>query len=114
MRAAIIQPDGNTEVTEIPHDLKTLQGIVGGWLEAVYGAHDEHGDPQLIMLINEEGKIHNLSINSKATALWYAMDPMARATGDALRGTVLVVGGADENGDMKNIPDDIANMLTES
>lgn len=112
MKCAVIHPDGLTEVTDLKEDLKTLQGLVGGWLEAVYGAHDETGAPQVTILCNEEGKIHNLPLNRKATALWYAIDPLARGR-DTLRGTVVVIGGADQNGNMMDIPAEVADMLIE-
>jgi hypothetical protein len=111
VKAAIIAVDGATEVLELQEDLKTLQSIVGGWLEAIYGDHDEHGNPQVVILCNEEGKIHNLPVNHKATALWWAIDPLAAEIGDSIRGAVVVVGGADDEGQMLSIPDHIANML---
>lgn len=114
MKAAIIDPSGQVEVTELTEDLQTLQKIVGGWLEAIYGAHDERGTPQVIILCNEEARIHNLALNRKATALWHAMDPMVRDTGKNVLGTVIVVGGAAEDGSLLSIPDEVADMLINS
>jgi hypothetical protein len=89
-------------------DLRTMQSIVGGYLEAVYMMHDQDGTPQVIMWCNEDGKLKDLPVNRRATAFWYALN--GGSTGDSLCGTVILTGGADENGDILPVPGEVADL----
>jgi hypothetical protein len=112
VKAVIVQPDGAAEVRELEEDLRFFQQTVGGYLEAVYGAHNEAGEPQVIILLNEDGKNLELPVNHKATALWWAIDAQAAAMRDRICGAVIVVGGPDGEGNMRDVPDDVAHILT--
>lgn len=106
--ALIIPPTGPGQLGPLDQDLRTLQGIVGGYIEAVYSMHDEHGNPQVVIWCNEDGKLQELPINRRATALWYALN--GGPTGDTLCGTVILTGGADEDGDMLPVPELLADL----
>lgn len=98
VKVLIIPPDGPGEVRELPQDIRTLQGVVGGYIEAVKTMWDDDGNAQAILWCNEEGKLQNLPVNRRATALWYSLN--RGPTGDTLCGTVIVSGPADANGDI--------------
>jgi len=106
--AIIIPPDGPANIGPISQDLQTLQSTVGGFIEAVYTMHDEDGSPQATFWCNEEGKIHGLELNRRATALWYAL--AGGPTGDYLSGTVVVTGFDDGEGDMLPVPEVLVDL----
>ena len=70
-------------------DLKEMQDLVGGYIETVptvIASHwaDEKG-VSILMIVNEEGKLHYLDYNAKATALYgFRLDYIA--------GNALIVG----------------------
>lgn len=82
----IIHPDGTTIHTAPKsgpyYSLAELQKIVGGYIEII-SMPDRHGQPPggMVMVLNEEGKIHDLPINETATEL---------ASRDTIVGTVLI------------------------
>ena len=45
-------------------DLKAAQEFVGGYVEGITFPNGDY------LIINEEGKIHNLPLNPEATTLW--------------------------------------------
>ena len=76
VQALVIRPGSRTEsgIRTLTADLHTLQGLVGGYIEATYGyrnssGHDEDA-PRITFYLNEEGKTHQLPDNGLATALW--------------------------------------------
>lgn len=71
----------------IDPDAELYQGIVGGYLEAVYGTTPDGS--RVVFYVNEEGYLHDLPINPVATTLWHRLNP---AAGQPLRGNVVVVG----------------------
>ena len=103
INAITIPADGPAAIGTVSQDITTLQGIVGGYIEAVYAMHDEYGQPNVIIWCNEDGMRLDLPINRRATAFWYAL--AGGPTGNVLRGTVLLTGGDDGEGDMLPAPD---------
>ena len=78
----------NISVTWVNDLLPHLQAQVGGYIENV-------GDGELVMILNEEGKLEGLPRNEKATALAKAKH-MIKDT-DYIAGDVLIAGhGGDE------------------
>lgn len=67
--ACIVKTDGS--ITELKplngtdFTLEEMQGVVGGYIEVV-GTMDE----SRVMVLNEEGKLKKLPLNSKATAIY--------------------------------------------
>jgi hypothetical protein len=111
VRVVIIPPGGEpAEARVIGQDLRNLQSIVGGYIEAVNTMYDDAGTPQAVFWCNEEGKLQNLPINARATALWYAIE--GGPTGDHLCGTVILTGGADRDGDILPTPQVLVDGLS--
>ena len=64
----LLKPDGSVE--DYPpagktYTLEELQKAVGGYIEIVHP-----GDGRYLMVVNEEGKLHGLPPNPRATALY--------------------------------------------
>jgi len=80
-----IDVDGNIEFIDPENgkyfSLNELQSIVEGYIEMVY-LKDPKG---WLMILNEEGKIHELPINNIATELWNKTN-----NNDYIAGNVLV------------------------
>ncbi|MCB0060968.1 MAG: DUF3846 domain-containing protein [Caldilineaceae bacterium] len=110
IRILVIQPDGSGQPQEVGRqDLATLQGIVGGYLQAVPALFNPEGIPQALIWCNDDGKNQHMPINHRATALWWALDPDMRGH-DHLCGTVFISGGPDEDSDIRTIPDVIEQV----
>lgn len=58
MKVLVIEPKKKPAVREIEDTLKSLQSIVGGYIEVVYPFEDEVG-----LIVNEEGKMNGLPLN---------------------------------------------------
>lgn len=58
MRVLIVKPNEHPMQKDINNDLKTLQSIVGGYMEVIYPFHDTAG-----LICNEDGKILKLPLN---------------------------------------------------
>ena len=97
-KAIMLDTEGN--LSEIDLDagktLKILQKAVGGWVQAV-GLRDD-----LTIWVNEEGKIHNLPFNAKATEIWTHF----YGNTDLIAGNAVFTGGADEEGETLAISSD--------
>ncbi len=82
----IVEPNELPYEKEIPNTLKAKQNIVGGLIECT-GMID---DPDVILIMNEEGKINHLPFNRD---IGY----------DIIAGTFIIVGDDIENGDFKSL-----------
>lgn len=91
IKVLVVEPMKPCEVREIPHDLKSLQGIVGGGIEMVSPFTDS-----AVIICNAEGKNRNLSPNR------LLCDSRGNAY-DILCGTFLIAGIRDEN--FASLPD---------
>lgn len=74
----IKEPGENWERRVIDNNLKTFQGLVGGYIETVNVRDD------LVLIVNEEGVLHELESNLYIKGCW-------------IRGTVVAVGVDGEN-----------------
>jgi hypothetical protein len=72
--------------------LPDYQIAVGGWIEAI-PIHSLG----IAMYINEEGRLRNLPLNSRATFFWWFHVPEARQR-QTILGEVVVVGISERNG----------------
>lgn len=71
-----------------------LHCMVGGYIERVPHWYDMNGEPCNVW-INEEGKLHGLPVNRRATGAWY--NKLGQIVDDYLVGNViLVIGFPDE------------------
>ena len=74
-----------------PPALADLQGGVGGNIEIV-PYFTRYEDKPAVAFCNEEGKLHGLPVNQRATKLWYAQE--LRFMGrDILVGPIVIVTG---------------------
>ena len=58
MRILVVEPERRPEVKEIDGSLKSMQDIVGGWIQALFPF-----DEPLALICNDEGKLLNLPAN---------------------------------------------------
>ena len=58
MRVLVVEPERWPEVKEIDGSLKTMQGIVGGYIQAIYPFDDS-----VALVANDDGKFMNLPAN---------------------------------------------------
>lgn len=92
--AAIMSADGVVQVVPfVDNQLKTLQTAVGGYVEAI------NLTPDLIMWVNEEGKMNKLPFNQAATSIFVKH----RGGADFIVGQVIFTGGNDSSGDTNGI-----------
>lgn len=88
------------------HDLKALQGYVGGWVEIVKGFR-----PDINFAFNEESKVHGLPLNRRGTLMLWTHHSAFR-NHDALAGDVVIMGpGDDESGEWTGVPDELVELL---
>ena len=59
MRILVVEPLKAPYVKEIRGDLKSMQAIVGGLIEAIY----PFDDPEIALICNDEGKLMGLPYN---------------------------------------------------
>lgn len=99
-------PDIAIQQTELTlHDLNRRQEIVGGYIEAVNLA-----EPAATLYINEEGKLHGLGVNVRATALVWMHNPAFRNV-DIICGDALLIGPPDRAGEDTAVPDALTALL---
>ena len=93
MRAIVKEPGKEPIEVLIENDLETLQRIVGGYIEPVTI------DEGIVLLCNEEGKLHGLEPNFFLGAI-----------GDLILGTVVIVGA--QGDEFVSLPEDKADMIS--
>lgn len=92
------------DLTADRNELLTLQMAVGGLIEA------KTLESGYTLFMNEEGKLHNLPINERATEIWLANFPNFP---DVIVGDVVIAGGTDEEGEQLGLDANYANQLLE-
>ena len=92
MKAKLIKA-GSDELIEIePKDgryfsLEEMQGYVGGYIEVL----TPEGISGARLVVNEEGKLIGLPVNTLATAIWQEFaDPGSQRMGDPVVGDVIL------------------------
>jgi hypothetical protein len=80
----IVVADWDLSEQAEPAGLVTLQGAVGGWIEAIHG-------PGWHAYVNEDGRMLGLPPNERATLLAYEF---GWGSGQMLLGTVVFLGSA--------------------
>ena len=58
MRVLVVEPERRPEVKEIDDSLKEMQGIVGGYIQAIYPFEEP-----VALVCNDEGKLMDLPAN---------------------------------------------------
>lgn len=91
--------------TDIDAGLDSFQHQVGGYIESVPGG-DFNGAAEgtWCAYINEEGKILNLPVNMRATAIMHAIEKIH--AWDTINGTMIIVGFNDQ-GDSVDAPKEL-------
>lgn len=109
VRALRILPDPDEPIEKLNVErLEEYQAVVGGWIEPV-------DIPKLgvTIFVNEEGLLRHLPFNSRATFLWWYLEPAARQQA-MLVGPALIVGIPDRSGNATDVPDAAIELLTRS
>lgn len=102
----IIVPADTTQdllIRQTEGDLKTLQGIVNGDIEAV-------GTGNCAIWLNEEGKLQGLPVNDRATKLAHRMRVISAE--DAIVGDVAVTGFDDATGQNADAAPPVLHFLS--
>lgn len=108
IKVLIIKPDESITIQEISPTLENLQSIVGGYIELIpFG-------PMANAYINEDGIALNLPRNQLATMLAeHFLNKMGRILlrGDYIKGTMIVVGLSDDEGNNTDVPSDVVDEV---
>ncbi len=59
MRVVLVEPNKPAKITEIGNDLKSMQSVVGGTIQAIYPWQDD----AVALVAHDEGKLLNLPYN---------------------------------------------------
>lgn len=104
MKAVIIRTDDSRELVEFTRETEyqMLSDAVGGYIERV-----PLPNLGVDMWVNEEGKINCLEYNLNATLLW--IDSWGDT--DWTAGDAVLTGGADEEGYVMGLPDELVDAL---
>jgi hypothetical protein len=105
--------DDDPDIRSLTADLTTLQTLVDGSIEAVYGYRETDGtlsdQPRITFYLNDEGKLRGLPPNPHATALWWHYNPSV-GHADFLVGPVVIT-GYDPAGHDINVPEDVIDTF---
>ena len=104
MKAVLIEANGNVRRATLP-DYQALNAAVGGYIELI-----NFGDTGHFAYLNEDGIALNLPYNDKATKLCYKHN-VGLIPGDFIKGTMVVVGPPDDEGNDGDITDELAAYL---
>lgn len=113
--AVVVTPDGlATKHTMDSHQdtSHNMQQLVGGWIEAIGLPNGTLAFRQegWTCYVNEEGKIHGLDPNERATIAW-AVFGHRFIPGDFCAGTAVFVGAPDQEGYDTTCPEFIINYF---
>jgi hypothetical protein len=87
VRAIVLVPGEPVAIKEIANDLQSLQAAIGGgFVERVSVTADS------FMLIDEDGKDKNLTMNPIASVLMWALVQYPIARSDFIAGTAIILG----------------------
>lgn len=102
MRVVVIEPDKPGYITEIDDSLASMQKVVGGYIQVIPAESVPGGDVlrdrDLILVLNEEGKLEQLQPNFP---LWGGRDIAV--------GTAFVC--REEDGEMVGLSENDANLV---
>ena len=82
--------------SDSPGDLAALQAAVGGYIEAV-------GTGNICLWLDEEGKLKNRPVNTRATKLAHRMKAISRH--DVIVGDAVITGFNDDTGENADAPE---------
>lgn len=88
-----------------PGDLNAYRRLVGGSIEAV-----RLDEPAASLYLNDEGKLEQLPVNHRATALVWAHNKLYRGQ-DVIVGDTFLTGPLNKRGDDTTAPDEFIELL---
>jgi len=103
-KAIIIEANGNVRRVEI-EGYEDLNKAVGGYIEGI-----RLGDTGQFAYLNEDGIALGLPYNEVATQLCYRRN-VGLIPGDYIKGTMVIVGPADHEGNETDVSDELAAEL---
>ena len=101
LAALVIEPDGTARMTEAETDLRSMQLLVGGLIEALRPTTFGYGS--WVALVNEEGKHYHLPLNVAGTTFAQSVGWAGR---EVLRGPVVFL-GASVSGEETDVPPEV-------
>lgn len=101
IKALIVSPDGIVRETDIENELGAFQGVVGGYIEGVFGN-------VATIYVNEEGLLMSLPWNLLATH--FANKVLGTPVN--LVGTALIVGPGDGDGNDTDVRPTVVDYFT--
>ena len=99
MKVVMVEPRKPAYVAEIDEGLKSLQNVVGGYIQAVY----PYEEP-VALICNEEGKLLNMELNR-------ALRDEDNDIFEVVAGTFIIVGLGDEN--FESLSDEMAEIFVQ-
>lgn len=103
-KAILIEVGGNVRRITI-NSYDDLNRNVGGYIEGIYLGETGH-----FAYLNEDGIALGLPMNRKATELCYQWN-VGLIPGDFIKGNMIIVGGADDDGNDTDVSDQFAASL---
>lgn len=92
----LVEPKKTPRMVTIPHELESMQRLVGGYIEAVYPFNDP-----VVLVCNEEGKLDGLPLNRALfDENWHIYD--------IISGSFFIAHVPPEAKDFQSLPDDLA------
>ena len=98
IEAIVIDPGEPARLVEIPDTLEALQGLVGGYIEGVFGE-------EAVIYVNEEGLLLNLPFNRTASLVARQFTGL----GHVCFGPAVIVGPSDPDGNNTHVRPSVRN-----
>lgn len=105
--AVIVHTDGKVEMVNLDTGYKAIQSVVGGTFDVITSSTGETS-----FWVHDEGKLIGLPMNPAATVLLWEMNKAFMGR-DFLSGTVLITGGADDDGETLGVGSEGINAVEE-
>ena len=103
MRILVVEPERRPEVREIDGSLKSMQDVVGGWIQAL----NPFAEPDVALVCNDEGRLLGLPLNR---ALY---EPGSRIPYDIISGTFFICGVPADSEHFESLTDAQIQQYTE-
>ena len=106
IKALIIPAEGPVELTSIDDTLDTLQGLVGGFIQALPLPEFIDKDGTATAYINEEGKFDpDCKVNMRATD--FLVPGIGLFMGDYISGSLVLCGFDARTGENRDVPEGV-------
>ena len=100
MKVLVVEVGRQPMVKKIDGSLRSMQEIVGGYIQAIYPWMEE-----VTLVCNEEGKINGLALNRPL------LDDRGQLV-DIIAGTFFICGAPMDSGKFTDLPDDLIEHYT--